>query len=276
MAVNAAPEKENMLTIGVVAKSFGVNENTIRRIEAAGLLKPAYVSEHSGYRYYDSDNISLLTEFFALRSFGFIYEDLKEYLQTPGDYSGLYEKLLAKQAAIDLLVEKFSRRLNAPNHLQCRTVQFAGAVCMCRKTQWLPGKMHIFDFAKAFLFDLIRAGCPIDYTRSLLILSDCTEYRTFQWDRPQRLTFCIPLREGCAAEDGTLTVPPGAAITCGWSYAADKRIDFREVIEKIDREFAENGLQQTGPLRAAFDICGYMRSETAPGDTVVQIMVPFR
>ena len=46
-----------LFTIGAVAKSFGVSENTIRRMETAGLLTPAVVKE-SGYRYYDYDNIS--------------------------------------------------------------------------------------------------------------------------------------------------------------------------------------------------------------------------
>ena len=54
--MSATPEKE-LFTIGSIAQSFGISDNTIRRMEAAGLLKPALIKE-SGYRYYDTANIS--------------------------------------------------------------------------------------------------------------------------------------------------------------------------------------------------------------------------
>ena len=76
----------NLFSIGTVSKSFGVSDNTIRRMEAAGLLIPAVIKE-SGYRYYDYDNISRIKTILMLRSFGLVYDDMREYFKNPGDFS---------------------------------------------------------------------------------------------------------------------------------------------------------------------------------------------
>ena len=82
----------DLLTIGVVAKSFGVNENTIRRMEAAGLLSPALIKD-SGYRYYSHDNISRIKLILTLRSLGLIYDDMREFINDPSDFTPVYNKL---------------------------------------------------------------------------------------------------------------------------------------------------------------------------------------
>ncbi len=266
-------DREHLLPIGVVAKSFGVNENTIRRLEAAGLFQPAYISE-SGYRYYDSDNISLLADIFSLRSFGFVYDDLKEYYKTPGDYSVLYEKLLERQSAINLLVHKFGRRLNNQNHLRSRFIHFTDADCLYRKERMLPSIKGFFDFSKSFLFDTIRMGYPIDYTRSLMILSDCMDYKSFRLDVPQTFTFCIPADGSKIDQNKLLHIPASNAVSCGWSSTMEDSPEIKKVFELFDREFEDHQLRQSATLRAAFDISGYMRSDAALSDTVLHIMVP--
>ena len=276
MGSKTTSEKEGLLTIGTVAKSFGVNENTIRRIEAAGLLKPAYIAENSGYRYYDRENISLLAEIFSLRSFGFVYEDLNEYFKTPGDYSVLFEKLLEKQAAIDLLIQRFGRRLNTPDRLTCRIIQYAEAKCLFRKIRIVPNLKDIFDISVEFLFDIIQDGHPIDYTRALMILTDFTDYRTICWDSPREFTFCIPVMDSISPEIDLLHIPSSKAVSCGWTNAAGVNQGLQDVIEIIGRELAEHHLSQSGVLRVSFDICGYMGSGTAPRDTVIHFMVPFQ
>ena len=102
-------KKNGLLPIGIVAKSYGISENCIRRMEAADLLKPAYISRDSGYRYYDSANVSRIGTILTLRSFGFVNEDIKEYFESSGNYSVLYGKLLKKQQTLNRLIDKMRR-----------------------------------------------------------------------------------------------------------------------------------------------------------------------
>ena len=50
--------KEELLSIGEFAKLRGVSVKSLRYYERVGALKPAYVNEESGYRYYSINQIS--------------------------------------------------------------------------------------------------------------------------------------------------------------------------------------------------------------------------
>ena len=50
--------KEELLSIGELAKLRGVSVKSLRYYERVGALKPAYVNEESGYRYYSINQIS--------------------------------------------------------------------------------------------------------------------------------------------------------------------------------------------------------------------------
>ena len=49
--------KEELLSIGEFAKLRGVSVKSLRYYERVGALKPAYVNEESGYRYYSINQI---------------------------------------------------------------------------------------------------------------------------------------------------------------------------------------------------------------------------
>jgi DNA-binding transcriptional MerR regulator len=54
-------KKKNLLSIGDVSKLTGAGINSLRYYERINILKPAYVSEESGYRYYTSDQLLLVS-----------------------------------------------------------------------------------------------------------------------------------------------------------------------------------------------------------------------
>ena len=82
--------KTELIPIGNIAKSFGISDNTIRRMEAAGLLTPAEIKE-SGYRYYDADNIFRIKTILTLRNFGLVYDDMREFFNSSGDFTLVYD-----------------------------------------------------------------------------------------------------------------------------------------------------------------------------------------
>ena len=89
-------KKHGLLPIGIVAKSYGISDNCIRRMEAAGLLQPAYISRESGYRYYDPANVSRIGTILTLRSFGFVNEEIKEHINNiiESNYNVVYKSKL--------------------------------------------------------------------------------------------------------------------------------------------------------------------------------------
>ena len=97
------------------------------------------------------------------------------------------------------------------------------------------------------LFDSIREGNPIDYTRSIMILRECMDYRSYRWDLAQKLTFCIPLRPE-ESVPGTLQIPASQAVSCGCPNSGSG-LSIPESMKTIGRLFTENILQQSDMLR---------------------------
>ena len=53
---------KNYFTISEFAKLRDININSLRYYEKLGLLKPAYIDETNGYRYYSSEQVSILNK----------------------------------------------------------------------------------------------------------------------------------------------------------------------------------------------------------------------
>ena len=102
---------KELLSIGTVARSFGVSENCIRRMETAGLIMPAYVAPDSGYRYYGGRDIAQIGMVLTLRSFGFTSEDIGLFVKNPDNLVVLYRKLEDIRLTITNLIQQLDRRL---------------------------------------------------------------------------------------------------------------------------------------------------------------------
>ena len=53
---------KNYFTISEFAKLRDININSLRYYEKLGLLKPAFIDESNGYRYYSAEQVSLLNK----------------------------------------------------------------------------------------------------------------------------------------------------------------------------------------------------------------------
>ena len=58
---------KKLFQIGDVAKMFRISVGSLRHYEQAGLLKPEYIDENSGYRYYSTRQFEVLNTIRYLR-----------------------------------------------------------------------------------------------------------------------------------------------------------------------------------------------------------------
>lgn len=64
--------------IGIFSQMNRITVKTLRHYDEIDLLKPAYVDEDSGYRYYTSDQLIPLHKILALRDMGFSLEKIRQ------------------------------------------------------------------------------------------------------------------------------------------------------------------------------------------------------
>ena len=61
---------DNLYQISEAAHACGVSRSTLLRMEEKGLLKPTYVSEESGRRYYDNFSIARVLQVEKFKKMG--------------------------------------------------------------------------------------------------------------------------------------------------------------------------------------------------------------
>ncbi len=86
------------------AKLTGVSVRTLHYYDEIGLLKPAYVEERTGYRYYDELSLERMQEILFYRELDFPLKNICELLSSPG-----YDKQKALEQQKRLLVLKKER-----------------------------------------------------------------------------------------------------------------------------------------------------------------------
>lgn len=71
---------KNLFTISEFASLRNVNINSLRYYEKIDVLKPAYVDENTGYRYYSPDQLPILDVILLCIDFGIPLKNLKAYV----------------------------------------------------------------------------------------------------------------------------------------------------------------------------------------------------
>ncbi|MBQ6844137.1 MAG: MerR family transcriptional regulator [Agathobacter sp.] len=85
---------KNYFTISEFAKLRGININSLRYYEKLGLLKPAYIDDNNGYRYYSAEQVSLLNKIILCIQLGIPLKEMVEFLDEDGNLES--QKLLER------------------------------------------------------------------------------------------------------------------------------------------------------------------------------------
>ena len=114
-------EETRLFKIGEVAKMFHISMGTLRHYEREGLLKPEYVDEQTGYRYYSIKQFEVLNTIRYLRVLDLPLSEISDYLKNR-DIDVISDKLmqqkkliLKKQQELEMIAKKIDHRLE---HIQ--------------------------------------------------------------------------------------------------------------------------------------------------------------
>lgn len=72
-----------MYPIGIFSKMNRVTTKTLRYYDEIDLLKPAYIDDFTGYRYYASEQFTRLSQILTLKQMGLSLSDIKEIIDDP-------------------------------------------------------------------------------------------------------------------------------------------------------------------------------------------------
>jgi DNA-binding transcriptional MerR regulator len=100
-----------MFSIGDFAGLGRVSVRMLRHYDAIGLLRPAHVDPHSGYRYYTAAQLKLLNRVIALKDLGFTLHQVQTMIEDKVDVGELRGMLRLRRAELAAQVELDTLRL---------------------------------------------------------------------------------------------------------------------------------------------------------------------
>ncbi|KUL42390.1 MerR family transcriptional regulator [Actinoplanes awajinensis] len=100
-----------MLSIGDFAGLSRVSVRMLRHYDAIGLLRPAHVDPHSGYRYYTAEQLRRLNRILALKDLGFSLQQVQVMIEEKVDTGELRGMLRLRRAELAEQVERDNARL---------------------------------------------------------------------------------------------------------------------------------------------------------------------
>lgn len=111
-------DKQNLFSIGDVAKLFHLSVSSLRHYENVGLITPEYIDPDSGYRYYGTRQFEVLNSIRYLRALDMPLTEIADFLDNR-DVERMEEKLLfqkqtvvAKQEELKRIERKIDNRLS--------------------------------------------------------------------------------------------------------------------------------------------------------------------
>ncbi|WP_294349072.1 GyrI-like domain-containing protein [uncultured Clostridium sp.] len=95
-----------MLSIGEFSKICKVTTRTLRHYDEIGLIKPRFVNEENGYRFYETNQIRDMLLVSRLKEYDFSLEEIKE-IQKENNIEFILNKILDKEKEIKSIINKF-------------------------------------------------------------------------------------------------------------------------------------------------------------------------
>jgi len=247
-----------MLRIGVFAERASVSIKTLRFYDRIGLFRPSYVDPHSGYRYYEADQLEVLHELRWLRELGCTIADLKRWVASHESAERRATVLLALRNRLQGLIDRDRARvayierwmldLSAPDgrlHLTSPNLRRIPAVPVLairdRVRSMPPSVYRMFEAAER---TVARHGARAP-ARPFLLLHDGYRRR-----RNADVEVCVPvLQSAVAAVSGRMVDGAPRAVCAFFSGSYDKGGDASRA---IDAWMSITGSRADGPLRESY------------------------
>lgn len=102
----------DMLTIGKMAQLNNISDQALRLYDRIGLLKPDYVDEKTGYRYYNIKQCARLDMIHYMKELGMSLKQIKEHLDRQ-DIGVIQEVLKRQKKLIDEKIEELNQKQKA-------------------------------------------------------------------------------------------------------------------------------------------------------------------
>lgn len=157
-------ENDSVYRIGVFSKMNQVTIKTLRHYDEIGLLKPAFVEQATGYRYYTTNQLPILHRILALRDMGFSLEEIKQVLNGVPEHSLLVQRkteLMKQIAEATMKLAQVESYLNGNTEVTAAPViiKELPEVIVASMRSKIPNYDALFSLVPPMGQEMERLGC---------------------------------------------------------------------------------------------------------------------
>lgn len=261
----------SLFTIRQAAHACNLSRSSLIRLEEKGLLTPAYTDEKTGYRYYDTHNISRILQIQKFQWMGFSPEEISSYYAGGGKADKLLITLEQKLYVLQQQVEEMRLRSHNVPDMSLSVIEIPETICCVRRYQGalLQDKYHAsYDF----FHECADKGISLA-PNPLFIINERTDYLEGKiTSTPYDFHVCIPVLPEQAPEDA-VSVPACTALSL-LVYGDYKNLN--EAHLYLGEQVRKRGLTPAGYIRAVSLVGPYVGREINPNMYCSQLVLPIK
>ena len=263
-------KKKNLFQITEAAHACGVSRSTLMRMEAKGLLKPAFISPESGRRYYDNFNVAHVLQVQKFQRTGLTNEEIISYYESGGQISGLLEALEAKLGELQRSVEELRLRSKETSGASVQIITLPETTCRMRQFTGSTTKEK-YDAMFALYGDCIKDGYVLADEPMFTILERDDFLKGYISNDPYVIHVCVPVKDINAKE--VVKLPAVQAISVLF-YGEYDAVD--EGWLMLGKELKKRGLTPTGFPRVLGLVAPYTGKEIQTKRYCSRLVLPVK
>lgn len=260
-------DKKFLFQISEAARACGVSRSTLMRMENNGLLKPAFVTEESGRRYYDNFSVAHVLQVEKFKSMGLNREEIINYYKSGGQVEDLLGALESKLYELQRGVEELRLRSAQVGTYSISETVIPETICIMRKSMGHTIKDK-YDATYNLYGECIRKGYRLS-DEPIFAISDRTDYlEGYIGTEDYPLYACVPLKEKVAES----VVLPQSKVLSVMYYGSYDGVD--DAWLTLGREVKKRNLKPTGLPRVLGIVAPYTGKEIAEKRYCSRLVVP--
>ncbi len=125
------PEGRKFFTIHEVCRACGISRATLLRLEESGFLKPARIDPYTGYRYYDTQNVTAVGQYQRLQSIGLSRKEITDLYYERVDSEAFIRTLRQKLNSLQHFLNEYEIRHDRSKDYVFTYTTLPAVTCYC-------------------------------------------------------------------------------------------------------------------------------------------------
>lgn len=259
----------SLFSIRQAAHACNLSRSSLIRLEKKRMLTPAHTDAKTGYRYYDTHNISRILQIQKFQKMGFTPDEIRAYYSGGGKADELLATLEQKLHVLQQQVEEMRLRSHNVPDMSLSITKIPETICCVRKYQGalIQDKYHAsYDF----FHECAKKGISLA-PNPLFIINERTDYLEGKiTSTPYDFYVCIPVLPEQAPEDA-VSFPACNALSL---LVYGDYSNLNEAHLYLGKELRKRRLTPAGYVRAIALVAPYVGREIDPDMYCSQLVLP--